>query len=360
MPVELTFATCPGHNSTEDHPDGPRHPRHKSLEESGTVERKIVRITITDFDQESIDVERAVCAAEGVDLLFLNGGSDAAMDPRAKGTNALVVQYATVDARAMDYLLPELKVISRYGVGVDTIDLEAAEARGITVVNVPDYGTHAVSDHAIALAVALVRNLPGLEKVARSGSAAVAEAAPLRQFRNLTFGLIGFGLIGRMTAHKARGLGFNVIAYDALMDPGTEVEGFTTTTFDEVLACSDVLSLHVPLLASTAHLINAETIAKMKDQSILVNTARGGVVDIDAVHDAIMSGKLLGAGLDVLETEPLDPDSPITTCDRVIITPHAGFYSEESYTELKHRTVQNPIDVLKGRPCANIIVPRAN
>lgn len=317
-----------------------------------------MRLTITDLDHESYDIEKEVCAAEGVELTFLDGDRGAGLDPRAKGTDAIVAQYATIDAEVMDYLLPELKVIGRYGVGLDTVDLDAAEARGITVVNVPDFGTHSVSDHAIALAVSLVRNLPGLEKVSRAGSADVAKAAPIRQFRNLTFGVIGFGLIGRTTAEKARGLGFNVIGYDALITPGTAIDGFQLTTFEEVLANSDVLSLHVPLLESTKHLINDETIAKMKDQTILVNTARGGVADTAAVYRGLVSGKLLGAGLDVLETEPLDPNDPIASCERVIITPHAAFYSEESYAELKRRTVQNPIDVLKGRECKNIVIPR--
>ena len=317
-----------------------------------------MRLTITDLDHESYDIEKEICAAEGVELTFLDGDRGAGLDPRAKGTDAIVAQYATIDGEVMDFLLPELKVIGRYGVGLDTVDLDAAEARGITVVNVPDFGTHSVSDHAIALAVSLVRNLPGLERVARASSADVAKAAPIRQFRNLTFGLIGFGLIGRTTAAKARGLGFNIVAHDAMITPGTEVDGVTLSTLDEVLASSDVLSLHVPLLPSTKHLINDETIAKMKDEAILVNTARGGVVDTAAVHRALTSGKLLGAGLDVLETEPLDPSDPIASHERVIITPHAGFYSEESYAELKRRTVQNPIDVLKGRECKNIVIPR--
>lgn len=319
-----------------------------------------MRLTITDLDHESYDIEKGVCEAEGVELLFLDGDRKAGLDPRAKGTDGIIAQYATIDAEVMDFLLPELKVIGRYGVGLDTVDLDAAAERGITVVNVPDFGTHSVSDHAVALAVSLVRNLPGLEKVARSGSADVAKAAPIRQFRNQTFGLIGFGLIGRNTAQKARGLGFNAIAYDALIEPGTIVDDVSMVTLDEVLAQSDILSLHVPLLPTTKHLINDETLAKMKDGAILVNTARGGVADTAAVVRAVESGKLLGAGLDVLENEPLDAADPIASCERVIITPHAAFYSEESYAELKRRTVQNPIDVLKGRECKNIVIPRKN
>lgn len=318
-----------------------------------------MRLVITDLDHESYEIEKEVCEAEGVELVFLDGDRGSGMDPRAKGCNAIVSQYAVVDAEVMDFLSPELKVIGRYGVGVDTVDLKAAEERGIVVTNVPDYGTHAVSDHAIALAVSLVRNLPGLEKISRSGSADVSKATPIRQFRNQTFGVIGFGRIGRATAEKARGLGFNVVANDALYEPGTEIDGFQLQSFDEVLAGSDVLSIHVPLDSVTHHLINDESIAKMKDQAILVNTARGGVLDTAAVYRAVTSGKLLGAGLDVLETEPLDVNDPITTCERVIITPHSGFYSEESYAELKRRTVQNPIDVLQGRVCENVVVPQA-
>lgn len=318
-----------------------------------------MRVTITDLDHDSHDIERGVAEAEGVEFSFIDGGVDAATDPRVKGSDGLVVQYAKVDAAAMDFLLPELKVIGRYGVGVDTIDLDAAEERGITVVNVPDYGTQSVADHAIALVLAVVRNLPKLEEVARSSSMEAVLGAPIHQFCDMTLGVAGFGAIGRALAEKARGVGFTTIVTDPMIPAGTaEVDGFEVVSFEELLGRSDVVSIHLPLLPSTKHLINDETIALMKDGAFLVNTARGGVVDTDALVRALESGKIAGAGLDVLETEPVPADHPLTKLPRVILTPHAAYYSAESYALLKQRAIGNVIAILKGRECRHVVVPR--
>lgn len=318
-----------------------------------------MRVTITDLDHESHDIERRVAEAEGVEFVFLDGGVDAGLDPRVKGSEGLVVQYARVDAEVMDFLLPELKVIGRYGVGVDTIDLDAAEQRGIVVVNVPDYGTQAVADHAIMLALAVARNLPGLQRVSREGSLDVSPAAPIHQFDHQVFGVLGFGRIGRATAIKARGLGFDVQVCDIKFGEGTtEVEGFRVVDHAELYGSSDILSLHIPMSDDNRNLINEQTLAQIKDGTILINTARGGIADTDALVGALASGKLRGAGLDVLGTEPCPPEHPLRDFERVILTPHSAFYSEESYSELKRRTMQNTIDVMKGRDCANIVVPR--
>ncbi|GAA2184724.1 C-terminal binding protein [Brooklawnia cerclae] len=317
-----------------------------------------MRVTITDLDHDSYAIEQAAADAEGVELLFINGDADSATDPRVKGTDGLVVQYAKVDAAAMDYLLPELKVIGRYGVGVDTIDLDAARERGIAVVNVPDYGTQSVADHAITLALGVIRNIKELDTLARKSTMDLAPAAPIHQFVDLTFGVVGFGAIGRACAEKARGLGFTTVVTDPLIPEGTtEVDGFTVASFDEVLATSDVVSVHIPLLDSTKHLFSDETFAKMKDGAIIVNTARGGVIDTEALVRAVESGKLLGAGIDVLEVEPVPADAPITKLDRVLLSPHAAYYSEESYVLLKQRVIRNTVDVLKGRECRFTVVP---
>lgn len=318
-----------------------------------------MRVTITDLDHESWAVEQGVAEAEGVEFLFVDGGKDAGLDPRVKGSEGILVQYADISAEVMDFLLPELKVIGRYGVGVDTIDLDAAELRGIVVVNVPDYGTQSVADHAITLAISVARNLLTLDAQARKSTMDLTPATPIHQFVDQRFGVVGFGRIGRATAEKARGLGFNTQVCDvAIPQTTTEIDGFKVSNLDELLATSDIVSIHVPLTEATRHLFNDETFARMKDGAIIVNTARGGVVDTDALVRAVESGKLRGAGLDVLESEPAPAGSPITRLDRVILTPHAAFYSEESYVQLKRRVMQNTIDVMKGRECKNVVVPR--
>lgn len=319
-----------------------------------------MRVTITDLDHDAWDIEQGVAEAEGVEFQILeDGGKDAGLDPRVKGSEGLLVQYADITPEVMDYLLPELKVIGRYGVGVDTIDLDAAEERGITVVNVPDYGTQSVADHAIALALAVARNLPKLDSLARRSTMDLATAAPIHQFCDQTFGVLGFGAIGHAVATKAKGLGFTVQVNDVLIPEGTtEADGFKVVSEDELLASSDIVSIHVPLTPDTSHMINDDKLAEMKDGAIIVNTARGGVVDTDALVRAVQSGKLRGAGLDVLETEPIPAGSPLLSLERVVLSPHAAYYSEESYYQLKRRTMQNVIDVLKGRECPNIVVPR--
>ncbi len=318
-----------------------------------------MRVTITDLDHDSWAIEQGVAEAEGVEFQIIHGGKDAGLDPRAKGSNGLLVQYADITAEVLDYLLPELKVIGRYGVGVDTIDLDAAEERGVIVVNVPDYGTQSVADHAITLAVAVARNLLTLNAQARKSSMDLAPAMPIHQFVDQTFGVLGFGAIGHACAEKARGLGFTTQICDVMIPEGTtEIGGFPVVSQDELLATSDIISVHIPLIAATKHLFNDETFAKMKDGSIIVNTSRGGVVDTDALVRAVESGKLRGAGLDVIEVEPIPAGSPVLDLGRVILSPHAAYYSEESYYQLKRRTMQNVIDVLMGRECKNIVVPR--
>ena len=219
-----------------------------------------MRVTITDLDHDSWAIEQGVAEAEGVEFQIIHGGKDAGLDPRVKGSNGLLVQYADITAEVMDYLLPELKVIGRYGVGVDTIDLDAAEQRGIVVVNVPDYGTQSVADHAITLALAVARNLSTLDALARKSTMDLATAMPIHQFVDQTFGVLGFGAIGHTCANKARGLGFQTQVCDVMIPQGTtEVDGFPVVSQDELLATSDIISVHVPLIPATKHLFNDET-----------------------------------------------------------------------------------------------------
>jgi D-3-phosphoglycerate dehydrogenase len=175
----------------------------------------------------------------------------------------------------------------------------------------------------------------------------------------MVFGVIGLGRIARAAAQKARGIGYKVIGTDVALKPGTTTEdGIPVLTFDEVLAQSDVVSLHVPLMAATKHLINATTLAKMKPSAVLVNTSRGGVVDTEALIVALKNNTIRAAALDVFETEPLPKDHPLTALDNVILTPHAGYYSEESLIELKTRPVENAAVVLSGKQPRNIINPQ--
>lgn len=314
------------------------------------------RIVITDCDHDSIAPEQEVADQYGIDLVYSRSATTEDVIANAEGADGIVVQYATINAEVLD-ALPQLQAIGRYGVGVDTVDVDAATSRGVAVSNVPDYGTEAVSDHAIALTLTLARGIARLDRGIRAGSTDFVPVKPLYVIGGRTFGIIGLGLIGSATARKARGLGYHVIAHDIRYQPGTEVEGVEIVTLTEVLSHSDVVSLHTPLTAQTVHLIGAAELATMRRDAILVNTSRGGVVDTDALASALARGGIRGAGLDVHEDEPISPDHPLTAVEDVVLTPHTAWYTEESYFELKRRTIENVAQVVTGIRPRDILNP---
>lgn len=306
-----------------------------------------MRVVITECDHDAFVEEQAVAAANGVDLVITQSRTRAELIANATGADGILVQYARIDGEVLD-ALPGLKVVGRYGVGLDNIDLDAAAERGIPVRNVPDYGTEAVSDHAIGLALAVARGITTLDRGLRAGRFDLPRVRPLYQIRGRIFGVIGLGRIGTATAHKAAGLGYRVIGTDIAAEPGALWHGIPVVSLDELLSQSQVVSLHTPLDASTRHLLDADRLAQMRPDAIVVNTSRGGVIDTEALVAALRVGKLAGAGIDVHESEPLPSDHPLTTLDNVVLTPHLAWYTEESYGELKRRTMQNVVDVLKG------------
>lgn len=317
-----------------------------------------VRIVIVECDHDSFVPERTLAAERGIELEI------ALVDPRdldgiaehARGADGILMQYAQLTADVLDRL-GGVRAIGRYGVGVDTIDIAAATARGIAVCNVPDYGSEAVSDHAIALALSAARGVTRLDRSVRTGSSSIEAVKPLHELGGRTFGVLGAGRIGRATARKARGIGFRTVGYDPLADPGTVLDGIAMATLEEVLAASDILSLHLPLTAGTHHLIGAAQLAGMRRHAILVNTSRGGVVDTDALVAALGDGTIGGAALDVFETEPLGSAHPLVALENVALTPHVAWYTEESYERLKSRTLANVIDVCSGRRPRTILNP---
>lgn len=313
------------------------------------------RIVITDCDHDSIAIEQEVAAAAGVELVLAQCRTEDEVIAAAAGAEGIVVQYAPVTDRVLA-ALPGLRAIGRYGVGVDTLDVAAATTRGVAVCNVPDYGTEDVSDHAIALAVSLARGIVRLDRGVRRGESTLVPVQPLHRMSTRVFGVVGLGLIGSATGRKAQGLGYEVIGFDPLEEEGTTTaDGIAVVGFDELIVRADVVSLHVPLNRHTHHLINAEVLSRMKRGGVLVNTCRGGVVDTAAVAEALASGQLYGAGLDVFEEEPLPADSPLIECENAVLTPHAAWYSEESYAELKRRTLENVVEVCAGRTPRNIL-----
>ncbi|OHV08412.1 C-terminal binding protein [Kushneria phosphatilytica] len=316
-----------------------------------------MKIVITDCDHADVEIERDVIDRSGGTCELYQDVSPEGIIANAHGADGLLVQYGRITGEVLD-ALPSVRVLSRYGVGVDTLDVQAATERGVAVCNVPDYGTEAVSDHAIALALTVARDTAGMDRRMRDGQPDLAASWPIHGFAGRRFGVVGAGAIGSATARKAAGLGFDVVVFDSRYPPGsTTAEGWPVISLDELLVSSHVVSIHVPLTEQTHHLIDAEALSRMRSDAVLINTARGGVVDTAALVTALQSRQVLGAGLDVLEEEPLPADHPLMACSRVVLTPHAGFYTEESYAELKRRTVQNAVDVIQGRRPGNLLNP---
>jgi D-3-phosphoglycerate dehydrogenase len=193
----------------------------------------------------------------------------------------------------------------------------------------------------------------------RAGRVDLPAVRPLHQIAGRTFGVVGLGRIGQATARKAAGLGYDVVGFDLLATPGTTYRGVRAVTLDELCAAADVVSLHVPLDDRTRNLVGAEQLALMKPTTVVVNTARGGVLDTAALVAALERGALGGAAIDTHDAEPLPTDHPLTRFGNVVLTPHLAWYTEESYGELKRRTAQNVVDVLAGRPCRDVVNPDA-
>lgn len=312
-------------------------------------------VVITDCDHGEVSIEREVADRYGFNLVLAQSRTEAEVIAASTAAVALLTQYAPVTSKVLD-ALPNLRVVGRYGVGVDTIDVEAATRKGVAVCNVPDYGTEDVSDHAIALSLALLRGLPALDKGVRNGTYALDPVKPLHRFSATTFGIFGLGLIGEATARKARGLGFSVIGMDPRHEPGTyTAEGTRVVSEDELLASSDLISLHLPLTPRTHHFVGASVFERMRTGAKIVNTCRGGVIDTAALVEALDSGHISAAGLDVFEEEPLPADSRLREFNQVLLTPHAAWYSEESFIELKRRAMENVLRYCVESEAVNVV-----
>ena len=266
----------------------------------------------------------------------------------ARDADAILVTYAKLPGELLRRLT-RCKAIGRFGLGVDNIDLVAAKELGIAVNYVPDYCLREVSDHAMALLLALARKVTLADKLVQSGRWELAPLVPLRRLEGRRLGLIGFGNIPRRVAPKAKAFGLNVATYDPYVDAAAAAaEGVECLSLDDLLARSNFVSLHAPLQPATRGMMNAKTFAKMKKGAFLINTARGPLVDEAALVAALDSGQLGGAALDVVASEPLAKDSPLLHRDNVIVTPHAAYYSVEALEELQSKCASDLARVLSG------------
>lgn len=326
------------------------------------------KVIVTDFITDALEPEKSVLG-DIADVVALNASNEKDLAGKVEDAAALMIYHAIFRlSRATIDRLQNCRIITRCGVGYDNVDLAAARDRGIPVANVPDYGTEEVADSAIGMMLSLTRGVHELNSRLRDGKGEwkYSQAAPLYRLRGRTLGVIGLGRIGSAVALRGKALGMRVLFYDPCVADGYDKAlGVTRAeTLDEVLRESYVVTCHCPLTDETRHIINARTIAKMKPGSYLINNARGGVVDVTAIPEAIASGQLAGAGIDVLETEPPSPDHPLIAAwrnpahpayHRLIVNPHAAFYCEEGMTEMRVKGAQSCRRAILGHHLRNIV-----
>lgn len=292
------------------------------------------RVLLTDYAWPDLHIERTVLDQYDAELVVSPDREMHTLQRLAADCDAIMTNWSDVPAELID-ACPNCQIIARLGIGLDNIDVEHATERGIPVTNVPDYCLIEVAEHTLALLLALARKIGIYHANTLANKYDLAAGFPLRRIEGQTLGIVGLGQIGRRVAAKARCLGLKVMATSrSSREPHPHI---IWTDLDELLAESDFVSLHVPLKPETRHIIAAPQLARMKPSAFLINTSRGGLVDHAALAAALANNALAGAALDVQEREPCDLSQPPYNDPRVIVTPHAAFYSEESVAELRRR-----------------------
>ena len=296
---------------------------------------------LTDADRFPFDAaDHATLEAAGVELRELAGHDPADVLHAARGVDAVFVYHARFPRETIERL-DGIRVLARCGAGYDNIDVVAAREHGIEVVYVPDYGVDDVADHALALLLACARRVPGSDRSIRAGAwPSYTELAPMYRLRGRTLGVIGYGRIGRKVAERGRAFGLRVVVHDPFVDESVDR--------DLLLRESDFVSLHMPLTDETRHTIGRAELARMKPTAVLINTARGGIVDAVALVEALAGGALGGAALDVFEETPLPREHPLRSLDNVVLTPHSAAYTEEALAEVRKRPLADALRILRG------------
>ena len=311
----------------------------------------MARILYADNNYADIDLERALLEPAGHEIVVGQCKTEDDVIANARGCRAILLQYAPITSRVVN-ALPDLGIVSRIGAGYDTVDTDACEKAGVWVANSPDYGVAEVATHALALALSSIRNVVAYHRDIGNGTWHFMSSGALSRPSQMTLGIVGLGRIGKRMAHVSRNAFKRVVAYDPyLIDGDFPAYVERAKSLEELAAQSDVVSIHTPLTAETRGMIDAAFFGAMKRGAYFVNTARGAVVNIADLARALEAGVLRGAGLDVLPDEPVARDSPLVGHPRVILTPHAAFYSVESEKELRRKAAQNIITwFATGRP----------
>ncbi|MGH9724696.1 MAG: C-terminal binding protein [Candidatus Acidiferrales bacterium] len=315
-------------------------------------------IAVADSVFPNLDPACEVLSKAGAELRIAAEPTPEAILRVAQDADGLLVTYAKITSD-MIRQMKRCRIIARFGIGVDNVDVAAATGAGIVVTRVPDYCIDEVSDHTLALLLALVRKIPFANSRAHAGRWEMPAVIPIHRLRGRVLGLVGFGRISQLVALKAKSFGLKIATYDPYVPSSiTTNAGVENIPFSELIKISDYISIHTPLVPETNHLFNADIFRQLKPAAYLINTARGPIVDEMALAQALDEGQLAGAALDVLSQEP-PTDSPLFGRDNVILTPHMSFYSVESLVELQTKAAEEVVRILGGQMPRNPVNPEA-
>jgi len=313
------------------------------------------KVVISDYDFGDIAVERSILEPAGIDVVGIQAKSEEDLIPEARDCDAVINQYARVGAATIASM-EHCRVIARYGVGVDIVDVEGATARNILVTNVRDYCTEEVADHAMALLLTLARSLPQYNSATHAGAWHWQSGQPIRRLRGRIMGIVSFGKIGQAIATRGKAFGMRIMVYDPYIDDTmAAAHGAVRAGRDTVIAAADYLMMQVPMTAETRHFLGEAELQQMKPGAIIVNTGRGPTIDNAALAKALQSGRIAAAGLDDLEEEPAkrrawEPaGNPLMALDNVLVTPHSAYYSEESIRTARDVAASEVLRVLTGK-----------
>jgi D-3-phosphoglycerate dehydrogenase / 2-oxoglutarate reductase len=314
------------------------------------------RVTVTDYTFPSLEIEQGLLEPLGLTVVGAQCRKPAELIELLRGTDFVLTQFAPLTAEVIASL-SNAQVIVRYGIGVDNVDLAAARTMGIPVCNVPDFCIDEVADHTLALILAATRQVYANAERVRKGAWGLAVPLPaMRCLKSLTVGIIGFGRIGREVAARLRPFKCRILVHDPIAEDAVVASlGYVPASLDEVLGASDVVTLHCPATESTFHLINSQAVAKMKDQAIVINVARGAVVCTESLLEGLRSGKLGFAALDVLEVEPIPSGHPLLAFDNVLIHSHLASASQEAVTKLRRDAASLVALAAQGKPLQNVV-----
>lgn len=302
-------------------------------------------------EEENINYKK-ILLTKGIETVFCESTDEEVIAKEGKGAEAIIFA-ATRFTDSLFSKLPDLKIISRRGIGIDTVDMAAATKHGVKVCNCQGYGAKDVAQHTVALMLSLIHRIPTYDsRVKKDNNWGYMDVPMATRLGERTVGIVGFGRISRVIASMLKGFGTRILVYDPYV---SEAEGVEAVSFDELLKRADIISVNAPLTESTRHMINKDAISKMKDGAMIINTSRGPLIDEEVLIDALESGKLRGAALDVFETEPFKNESKFRTLENVILTPHIAWHSTEAIRDLDIEVTQNIIDYFEGKPLKNCL-----